>query len=108
MNKVSCLFTVGLHLMLGFHFLVLFLLRLVSNSMSGDFVEVVVLIVMEVVVDVVVVVAVEVVVEIEVVVGNVEVVISSSLAVVALGMNLILDGLGNGLIPLNLEMRGRL
>ena len=107
MNKVSCLFTVGLHLMLGFHFLVLFLLRLVSNSMSGDFVEVVVLIVVEVVVDVVVV-AVEVVVEIEVVVGNVEVVISSSLAVVALGMNLILDGLGNGLIPLNLEMRGRL
>ena len=82
--------------MFGFHFLVLFLLRLLSNSISGDLVEVVVLAV--VVVDVVVIVAVVVV---------VVVVIISGVVVVALGLNLILEGLGNGLMPLNLEMRGR-
>ena len=103
---MSHLFTVGLHLMFGFHFLVRFLLRLVSNSISGDLVEVVVRAVV-VVVAVVEVVVVLVVVAVVVVV-DVEVDPAPGFLVVVLGLNLILEGLGNGLLPPKLEWKGRL
>ena len=102
---MSHLFTVGLHLMFGFHFLVRFLFRLVSNSISGDFVEVVVL---SVVVVVVVVVDVVLVVVAVVVVEDVEVDTTPGFLVVVFGLNLILEGLGNGLLPPKLEWNGRL